>query len=105
MCAYRDKAAWLSELDMKTDKEFFSYFSDNERHFEGGYSQAPEAELIIPEPFCQCYVYFLAMRSALSEGDVAGYSNFSQLFANEYLAFRNHYSRVHTFRPLGIKLN
>lgn len=101
VCAYAKKASLLAALDERTENEFFSYFSDNARCFSGGYEE-PDKELLIPDPFSELYVSYLALKTALSEGDVAAFSNFSQLFNTEYLAFKNWYIRFHT--PLGRKI-
>ncbi len=105
VCPYAKKASWLSELDKKTEKEFFSYFTHNERSFEGGYGSCPERQLLIPDPFSETYIYYLALKTALSEGDTGAYTNFSQLFNSEYLSFKNWYSRFHTAVNISIKVD
>lgn len=105
VCPYAKKASWLYELDTRTEKEFLSYFTDNERHVGVGYGTKPEAQLLIPDPFSEVYTYFLALKTALSEGDTGAYSDYSQLFAASYLSFKNHYSRCHQAVDIRINMN
>lgn len=105
VCPYAKKASWLYELDKRTEAEFFSYFTDNERHVGGGYGGNPDRELLIADPFSEVYTYFLALKTALSEGDTGAYSDYSQLFAASYLSFKNHYSRCHKAVDIRINMN
>ena len=105
VCPYAKKVSWLYELDRRTEEDFLSYFTDNERHVEGTYGGSPDTELLIPDPFSEVYTYFLSLKTALSEGDMGAYSDYSQLVAASFLSFKNHYIRRHNAVDIRINMN
>ena len=95
--AYPDKLAWLSQLDGRVRKEIV------DTHEGGGdvpfvpYSERSggERELLIPAPYDETYLHYLAAQIDYVNGEYERFNNANSMFESTYAAFRNAYNREH----------
>lgn len=56
---------------------------------------APDADLLIPAPWDEAYLYYLAAMIAYTQGETARYNEHIALFHTLWGAYADHYRRTH----------
>lgn len=99
-----EKIYWLSVLDGTVKKEIIDIYSDAEGEFDGYTADtSPTTELLIPHPYDDIYVHWLAMRMDLASGEYGRYQNSAELFNSAYTAYERYYGRTHTPKKTKLK--
>lgn len=92
-----DKLRWLSELDNIVYTEIIrSHEGGKEAEFDGYKAGTKwETVLLIPEPYCECYLYYIFAKIDLLNGEYSAYNNRLASFDSIYKAFAAEYTRTH----------
>lgn len=92
------KTSWLSELDGMV---WLELIQTHERP-EGGTDWTPytvstptTTELLIPAPYDQTYLYWLATKIDYYNLEYDKYGNDQQMYNNAYLTYSDYYTRTH----------
>ena len=93
-----NKIAWLSRLDRMVTEQVLRHYVGNEEFKFDGYSDDadPETELLMPEPFAEAYIRYMAAQIDLHNADYEAYNNVIELFNKMYQEYKNWYNRNHT---------
>ena len=95
-----EKLLWLSTLDgMVKTRILDAYEGGREQEFSSYTEETPdETQLLIPAPYDQIYLWYLAAQMDYYNGEITRYNNAIALFESGYEAFARYYHRTH--RPL-----
>ena len=93
------KIGWLSDLDMRVFGDVFVRHEQDEKNPEAfsGYTAETDdnTELLIREPHCEVYRWFLEMQIDLANMELAKYNNSMALFLSAWKDFAGMYHRTH----------
>lgn len=93
------KIGWLNELDMRVFGEIFARHERDENTPESfsGYTEETDKAtvLLVPEPYCDVYRWFLEMQIDLANMEMAKYNNSMMLFQNAWREYAGMYHRTH----------
>ena len=95
-----EKLRWLSVLDGRVRRELWDTHYDSEsasrqNESETGTILDPTAELLIPHPWDETYLYWLAAMIDHTLGEIGRYNENIALFHSYYGAYADHYHRTH----------
>ena len=95
--AYPDKLVWLSQLDGAVKKEILDTHEGGDETSFVPYSDrgGAERELLIPAPYDETYIHYLAAQIDYANGEYERFNNANSMFETTYSAFRNAYNRAH----------
>lgn len=98
---YRDKVAWLSQLDTMIKTEIVDTHQDRCGMPFTPYDETtdPEKKLLLNGAYDEMYIYFMEMQTDYMNGDIERYQNSRDMFTMNYKGFANLYNRMHL--PLG----
>lgn len=96
-----EKIRFLSELDLKLKNAVFDRYVGQETAFAGYEPGQEEAELLVPEPHTELYVYWLQSKAALADNDIDHYNAWNTLFQQAYDNFFKHFNATHTRKTGG----
>jgi hypothetical protein len=93
-----NKIAWLSRLDRMVTEQVLRHYVGNEEFKFDGYNDDtdPENELLMPEPFAEAYIRYMAAQIDLHNADYEDYNNVIELFNEMYQDYKNWYNSNHT---------
>ena len=90
------KIGWLSTADHYVKKEIIDTHEGWENIDFSGYETGDlEAELLVPEPYCELYVYLMEARMQYNLGDMMRYSNAMSLYNQSIQEFARWYNATH----------
>ena len=94
---YAEKLRWLSVLDGQIFQEILSAYPDNAgQTFEGyGIGTDKKTELLVPFPYDDVYIKYLAAQCDKIHSDVGRYVNSAAVFNAAYSEFAAFYNRTH----------
>ncbi|MBR5322171.1 MAG: hypothetical protein IKU48_01315 [Clostridia bacterium] len=89
------KIGWLSSLDSSVFHTLvLTHDNPNNISFSPYNVDTPEdTVLLIPEPFCDIYFHYLAIKSDLYYSDINKYNVDLTLYSSLYLEFERYYNR------------
>lgn len=103
------KRGWLTELDGQVYKEIISTHAPDENtpeSFAGYDAETPgDTVLLVPSPYNDVYMHYLAMKVDLYNTEIINYNNDQQLFNAAYDSYAQYYNRTHMPRQKVWKLN
>lgn len=93
-----EKLQWLSTLDTMVKTQLMDTHQGCEAAHFCGYSESTPADtvLLVPAPYDELYLWWLAARIDYHNGELIHYNNSIALFNNGYRAYADHYIRNHT---------
>lgn len=95
------KITWICELDHQIHKEIIQTHETNGIYPQtfDGYDEntSDETVLLVPDPYSELYIRYLAMKNDLFLNDISSYNNDTALFGSAYSDFANYFNR--TFKP------
>lgn len=95
------KIGWLSTADHYVKKEIIDTHEGWENIEFSGYGTGDlDAELLVPEPYCELYVYLMEARMQYDLGDMMRYSNAMSLYNQSMQEFARWYNATHM--PLSV---
>jgi hypothetical protein len=96
-----EKIRWLSILDGIIKEKIIDTHEGGENVVFNGYQEDSPltTELLVPAPYDDIYVHWLAMQIDLTNGEYARYNNSAMVYNEAYQDFANYYNRTHM--PLG----
>lgn len=99
----QEKVKWLSTLDGVIKKEIIDTHEGGEEVVFEGYTETTNVatELLVPAPYDDIYLRWLAAQIDYMNGEYARYNNGVQTYNDAYSAFERYYNRTHM--PLGKK--
>lgn len=93
------KIGWLNDLDRRAFDEIIARHERDASTPEtfAGYTEATDedSDLLIPEPYCEVYRWFLEMQIDLANMEMKKYNNSMLLFDNAWKEFAGMYHRKH----------
>lgn len=94
------KAGWLSKLDgqIYTDVILQHIGGTTIPMPDYGPGTDEDTELLVPHPWDEMYVYYIAMRIDLAQGESELYAADNSVFAQLYQQWLNAYTRTHRQR-------
>ncbi|MBO4216359.1 MAG: hypothetical protein J5940_00285 [Clostridia bacterium] len=92
-----EKTAWLYTLDGLVKKEVLDKY-ETDAVLEAYSPDDTATVLLIPEPYCKIYEYYLAGEIDRNNGETALYNNDAALFNSAFSCFRNYYNGAHAHR-------
>ena len=97
---FEQKLIQLSRLDKRVYDDVYSKYHDCPvDSFEGYTRFTPVGTvLLIPFPYDDIYVKYLAAETDLINGDIGRYNNSAVVFNTAYAAFRSMYNRTHRWK-------
>jgi hypothetical protein len=90
-----EKVAWITTLDGLIKANIIDTHEGGEDISFAGYDTTTDAELLVPAPFDDIYIYYLSMQIDRSLGEEAKYRNSATLFNNAYKEYFKYYNRNH----------
>ena len=94
---YAEKLRWLSVLDGQIFRDVLSVCPENAGRTFDGYALTADkkTELLVPFPYDDLYIKYLAAQCDKIHADVARYANSAAVFNAAYSEFAAHYNRTH----------
>ena len=91
------KVDWISQLDSIIYNEIILTHEGSENIKFSPYTSKTPADtpLLVPEPYSEVYVKYLASQKDLYLSDIARYNNNIMLYSAAYRDFENHYNSKH----------
>ena len=93
------KIGWLNDLDRRVFDDIFARHERDASTPEtfAGYTEVTDEEtvLLIPEPHCEVYRWFLEMQIDLANMEMAKYNNSMMLFTAAWNDYAGAYHRTH----------
>jgi hypothetical protein len=79
-------------------EQVLRHYVGNENFVFDGYNDNTDTntELLMPEPFAEAYILYMAAQIDLHNAEYEEYNNTIELFNDMYQAFKNWYNRNHT---------
>lgn len=98
-----EKLSWLDRIEGIIYEELVKTHEDDfpkpPSCFDG------ERELICNEPYCDLYIYYMAMQRDMQMRDSVSYVNNAQSFNAAYCAYADYYNRRHMPKKMAIKIS
>jgi hypothetical protein len=101
------KIGWLSSLDSSVFHELV-LTHENPKNISFSPLSVDSSEdtvLLIPEPFCDIYFHYLAMKSDLYYSDINKYNVDLSLYSSRFLDFERYYNRNYMPKKLTHNFN
>ena len=94
---YAEKLRWLSVLDGQLFREVLAASPDNRGRTFDGYTIETDkkTELLVPFPYDDLYIKYLAAQCDKIHADVARYANSAAVFNAAFSEFAAYYHRTH----------
>lgn len=92
------KVRWLSRIDGTIKREVIDTHEGGESQPFEGYSEdqlGQGVQMLVPEPYSELYVHYLASQIDLHNAETARYNNSSIVFNTAYQTFTDWYNRTH----------
>lgn len=104
--AYAEKLRWLSELDGMIAQDVFGAYEHTGHGVFTGYTIYTDKQtaLLVPFPYDDIYVKYLAAQCDCANSDSVRYQNSSVIFNTAYNEFVNHFNRTHRAKETKIRL-
>ena len=92
-----EKIKWLSILDGIIKTEIIDTHEGGEDVVFNGYEEdvTLTTELLVPAPYDDIYIQWLAMQIDLTNGEYAKYNNSASVYNNTYHSYATYYNRTH----------
>ncbi len=89
------KIDWLSTLDSVIHQQIIStHQNPSPVSFDGYSEETPEDTLLlVPEPFSDIYIRFLAMKKDLYLNDLSRYNNDLVMYSTAFIEYKNFYNK------------
>ncbi len=98
---------WLSDLDAQIYKEVICHYDEEtedptpyEMEDNEGTPAVPDVTLIVPEPYSELYVLYVAAQMDFWYGDIVRHNNNMMAYNNAYDGFLRWYHNKHKSKPL-----
>ena len=100
-----DKVKWLSELDAKVKIFIVDTHEGSENIHFAGYDNNTDlrTELLIPEPFTECYLRWMEAQMHYLNGEYNKYNNAILMYNTAFEAYANYYNRTHMPKSKSVK--
>lgn len=100
-----DKVKWLSELDAKVKILIIDTHEGGEGVSFTGYNNDTDlhTELLIPEPFDECYLRWMEAQVYYLNDEFGKYNNAMERYNAAWNAYKNHYNRTHMPKGTSLK--
>lgn len=96
------KIRWLSTLDGLVKQQIFDTHAGESTEFSGyGVDTPPDTVLLVPAPYDELYLWWLAAQMDYHNGEFTRYNNSIQLFNTGYSVFAEVFTREH--KPLSVR--
>lgn len=91
-----EKIKWLSILDGVIKNQIIDTHEGESIPFDG-YTEDAELtkELLVPAPYDDIYIHWLAMQIDYTNGEYGKYNNSLSVYNTSYAAFENYYNKTH----------
>lgn len=91
-----DMSVWLSELENYAIESIFNRATGEDREkVSYSYEEDGEKELMIPDPYSEIYIYYLAAKIDLWNKELDSYNNNTSMYNAAYASFASKYRRDH----------
>ena len=96
-----EKIKWISMLDGLIKEKIVDTHEGGENVVFNGYEEDCDLTtvLLVPAPYDEIYIHWLAMQIDLTNGEFARYNNSKTVYNFAYQDFANYWNRTHM--PLG----
>lgn len=99
------KVRALSELDVRVNRDVLMPRGLGKRSFSGyGCDADMDTVLLVAEPFCDVYFWFLAMKLSRILGETDEYNAALQNYEEYFVGFADHLNKDHPCRPTPLRL-
>ena len=100
-----DKVKWLSTLDTMAKNFVIDTHEGGEGVVFTGYDGNTDmhTELLIPEPFDECYLRWMEAQIDYHNGEYGKYNNSIDRFNTSWNGYKNHYNRTHMPKGTSMK--
>jgi hypothetical protein len=100
-----NKVKWLSNLDSMVKRHVIDTHEGGEGVAFSGYDEntGNDTELLIPEPYEECYLLYLEAQIDYHNGEYGRYNNAIERFNTVWNSFQNWYNRTHMPKGKGMK--
>lgn len=96
------KIEWLSVADGIIQKTIIDTHEGGTSDFHGYDVNTPgETELIVPAPWDECYIHWLASKIHYANGEYTKYNNAVAMYDNMVQKFKNEYKKTHASKSSG----
>lgn len=97
------KIRWLSRLEAMVKRLVIDTHEGGENVSFDGFDENtdPETVLLMPEPFDQCYLYWLEAQIHYANEDIDMYNSAITMFNTAFSGYKDHYKRTHTPKGCG----
>lgn len=93
---------WLSAADGIVQKAVIDAHEGGSCVFPGYTDETPgDTELLVPAPYDECYIHWLASKIHYANGEYTKYNNSVLMFETELQKFKNEYKKTHTPKNCG----
>ena len=91
------KIEWINLLDSTVYNDIILTHQNKDTVSFSGYSTTTphQTVLLIPDPFSDIYIRFLAMKTDLYYSDISKFNNSVILYNSAYIKYQNYYNRKH----------
>jgi hypothetical protein len=98
-----EKINWLSTLDGIVKSEIIDTHEGAEGVTFNGYTESTDltTNLLVPEPYDEVYIYWLAAKIDYWNGEFGKYNNSIVMYNKAFATFARNYNRTH--KPKGKK--
>ena len=99
----KQKIAWLSRLESMVKRLVIDTHEGGENVSFGGFNENTDIQtvLLMPEPFDQCYLYWLEAQIHYANEDIDMYNSAITMFNTAFSGFKDYYKRNHTPKGCG----
>lgn len=100
-----DKVKWLSELDAKVKILIVDTHEGDENVSFTGYDNDTDlhTELLIPEPFDECYLRWMEAQVHYLNDEFGKYNNAMKRYNSVWDAYKSYYNRTHMPKGTSFK--
>ena len=89
------KIDWLSTLDSVIHQQIIMTHQNPDPQSFNGYNESTPEDtvLLVPEPFSDIYLRFLAMKKDLYLADLSRYNNDLVMYSTAFIEYKNYYNK------------
>ena len=100
-----DKVDWLSRLDSMVKRMVIDTHEGGDDVVFSGYGDITDlnTELLIPEPFDECYLRWMEAQIDYHNGEYDKYNNAIDMFNTAYTGYKNYYNSTHMPKGKNLK--
>ena len=91
------KIGWISDLDGRIYNEVIKHFKNIDEIEWTPYDENtnPSLVLLVPDPYAEIYIYYLAAKIDWFNGEYTRYNNDMSMFNDAYQAYADEYRKTH----------